>query len=30
MGDKSCKLLVIKSFTVRKEGNLVFTTELKT
>ena len=30
MGDKSYGLLVIKSFTVRKKGNLVLTTELKT
>ena len=30
MGDKSNGLLVIKSFTVRKEGNSVLTTELKT
>ena len=30
MGDKSYGLLVIKSFTVRKEGNSVLTTELKT
>ena len=30
MGDKSYGLQVIKSFTVRKEGNLVLTTELKT
>ena len=30
MGDKSNGLLVIKSFTVRKEGDSVLTTELKT
>ena len=30
MGDKSNGLLVIKSFTVRKEDDSVLTTELKT
>ena len=30
MGDKSNGLLVIKSFTVGKEGDSVLTTELKT